>query len=105
MAIGFFVNEEHLYNDRGEISNSNMGDYRLPTFLDMPKNKNFASLINPDPLPDGPYGAKGMAESITIPVGPAIAEAVYQAVGIRVTGYPMTAERILQLIKEKEAAL
>jgi len=105
MAIGFFVNEEHLFNDRGEISNSNMGDYRLPTFLDMPKNKNFASLINPDPLPDGPYGAKGMAESITIPVGPAIAEAVYQAVGVRVTGYPMTAERILQLIKEKEAAL
>ena len=44
-----------------------------------------------------------MAESITIPVGPAIAEAVYQAVGVRVTGYPMTAERILALIKEKKA--
>jgi carbon-monoxide dehydrogenase large subunit len=104
MAIGFYLNEEHLYNERGEMSNCNFGDYRLPTVLDMPKNANVHSLIKPDPLPDGPYGAKGMAESIVIPVGPAIAEAIYKAVGVRVTGYPMTAERILKLIKEKEAA-
>lgn len=104
MAIGFYVNEEHLFNERGEMSNSNLGDYRLPTILDMPKNDKVISLINPDPLPDGPYGAKGMAESIVIPVGPAIADAVFQATGVRVDGYPMTAERILKLIKEKEAA-
>jgi len=52
-------------------------------------------------LPDGPYNAKGMAESIMIPVGPAIAAALYQAVGIRAKTMPMTAERILKLIKEK----
>lgn len=104
MAIGFTLNEEHLFNDRGEMSNANFTDYRLPTIFDQPKNEDIFAIINPDPLPDGPYGAKGMAESVTIPVGPAIAEAIYQAVGVRVSGYPMTAERILKLIKEKEAA-
>ena len=102
MAIGFSTMEEHLYNDRGEMSNCNFSDYRLPGILDMPKNDDVFAFINPDPLPDGPFGAKGMAESITIPVGPAIAEAIYQAVGVRVDGYPMTAERILALIKEKK---
>lgn len=103
MAIGFSVNEEHVFDENGKIANANLSDYRLPTILDMPTNENVISCINPDPLPDGPYGAKGMAESITIPVGPAIAEAIYKAVGVRVTGYPMTAERILALIKEKKA--
>jgi CO/xanthine dehydrogenase Mo-binding subunit len=104
MAIGFSINEEHLFDTNGEMWNSNFSDYRLPTILDMPKNEDVYALINPDPLPDGPYGAKGMAESVTIPVGPAIAEAIYKAVGVRVKGYPMTAERILALVKEKEAA-
>ena len=103
MAIGFSTMEEHLYNENGEIANCNFSDYRLPGILQMPKNDDVHAFINPDALPDGPFGAKGMAESITIPVGPAIAEAVYQAVGVRVTGYPMTAERILALIKEKKA--
>lgn len=103
MAIGFYLNEEHLYDENGKMSNANFGDYRLPTVLDMPTNENVHSCINPDPLPDGPFGAKGMAESITIPVGPAIAQAIYKAVGVRVNGYPMTAERILALIKEKKA--
>ena len=103
MAIGFALNEEHLYNDRGEQSNANFSDYRLPTILDMPKNDNVKAFIIPSPLPDGPHGAKGMAESITIPVGPAIQEAIYQAVGVRINGYPMTAERILEAIREKNS--
>lgn len=103
MAIGFTLNEEHLFDENGKIANANFGDYRLPTILDMPTNENVLPCINPDPLPDGPYGAKGMAESITVPVGPAIAEAIYKAVGVRVNGYPMTAERVLALIKEKKA--
>ena len=103
MAIGFSLNEEHVFDENGKIANANFGDYRLPTILDMPTNENVYPCINPDPLPDGPYGAKGMAESITIPVGPAIAHAIYKAVGVRVNGYPMTAERVLALIQEKKA--
>ena len=102
MSLGFHINEEQIYNRDGMMANANFSDYRLPTILDMPVKDNMKACINPDPLPDGPYGAKGMAESITIPTGPAIAEAIYRAVGVRVDGYPMNAERILKLIKEKK---
>jgi len=103
MAVGFATMEEHLYDDKGQMWNCNLSDYRLPLSDTLPTNDNVFTFICPDPLPDGPYGAKGMAESITIPVGPAIAEAVYKAVGVRVTGYPMTAERILKLIEDRDA--
>ena len=104
MAIGFSIMEDHFYDKNGMIANRNLGDYRIPTIMEMPKNENVASIICPDALPDGPFGAKGMAESITVPVAPAIAEAVYNAVGIRVDSYPMTAEKVLKLIKEKKEA-
>ncbi|MBQ3108226.1 MAG: xanthine dehydrogenase family protein molybdopterin-binding subunit [Clostridia bacterium] len=105
MAIGFSVNEEHLYHpETGAQWNANFSDYRLPTIEEMPTNENVHALICPDPLPDGPYGAKGMAESITIPVGPAIQEAIYQAVGVQLNHYPMTAERVFAKIKEKKEA-
>lgn len=103
MALGFSVYDGHIYHD-GRLVNPNLSDYRVPTVLETPLQKDFMRLISPDPLPDGPYGAKGMAESIMIPVGPAIAAAVHQAAGIRPTVMPMTAERILELIKEKEAS-
>lgn len=103
MATSFVLNEEHLYDENGHISNVGLSDYRIGDFLLSPNQENFISLINPDPLPDGPFGAKGMAESITIPIAPAISEAIYQAVGVRPTYFPMTAERVLALIKEKKA--
>lgn len=104
MAIGFSLMEDHIFDSNGMIANRNLGDYRLPTIKDMPKNDNVTPLICPDALPDGPFGAKGMAESITVPVAPAIAQAIYNAVGIRVDSYPMTPDKILKLLKEKEAA-
>ena len=101
MALGFSIMDGHMYQD-GKLMNPNMSDYRLPTVLETPLQKNFIRTIHPDPLPDGPFNAKGMAESIMIPVGPAIAAAIYQAIGVRPTEMPMTAERVLKLIKEKE---
>ncbi|MCD8349074.1 MAG: xanthine dehydrogenase family protein molybdopterin-binding subunit [Planctomycetaceae bacterium] len=105
MAVGFAVLDGHMYDENGVLMNPNFVDYRVPTVLETPLSKDFKRAICPDPLPDGPYKAKGMAESITIPVGPAIAIALNRAVGIRPTVMPMTAERILKLIKEKEAGL
>lgn len=102
MAIGFCLNEEMIYNSQGLVSNASMSDYRLPTILDMPKCDDVKCFICGDPLPDGPYGAKGVAESIVSAVGPAIAAALYQAVGIRMNNYPMTAEKVLAAIREKE---
>jgi len=102
MAIGFCVNEEMLYDDQGRVVNANMSDYRLPLILDMPKNENVKSIICPDPLPDGPYGAKGMSESVVSAIGPAIAAALHQATGVWMNDYPMTAEKVLAAIQAKE---
>jgi carbon-monoxide dehydrogenase large subunit len=102
MALGFSTLDYHMFED-GKMINPNMSDYRLPTVLETPLQKNFMRAILPDPLPDGPFNAKGCAESMMIPIGPAIAAAVYQAVGVRPKEMPMTAERILKLIKDKEA--
>jgi carbon-monoxide dehydrogenase large subunit len=102
MAIGFCLTEETLYDSQGRVANANLGDYRLPMILEAPKGEAVKSFICPDPLPDGPYGAKGMSESIVSAAGPAIAAALYQAVGIRMNHYPMTAEKVLAAIKAKE---
>jgi CO/xanthine dehydrogenase Mo-binding subunit len=102
MALGFAVNEEYLYDEKGAPTMASLMDYRVPTALDMPPSADLKTFFAPDPLPDGPYGAKGIAESGTIAIGPAVAAAVHQAVGVWPTVMPMTAERILQLIKEKE---
>jgi carbon-monoxide dehydrogenase large subunit len=105
MAIGFCINEEIIYDNQGRIANASLGDYRLPMIFEAPKGGDVHSIICPDPLPDGPYGAKGMSESIVSAVGPAIAAALYQAVGVRVNSYPMTAEKVLAAIKEKEGGV
>ncbi len=99
MASSFARNEEYLYNKNGQIINGNFADYRLSTILDMPPNKDVGCVLCPDPLPDGPYGAKGIAESVTCPVAPAIAEAIYNAAGIRPKTLPMSAERLLNMIE------
>ncbi len=103
MTIGFALQEEHLYDQHGALTNANMSDYRLPTILSMPKCEDVASLICSDPLPDGPFGAKGMSEAIVGAIAPAIAQALYRATGVRMRSYPMTAERVLNAIREKEA--
>ena len=102
MAIGFCLTEETIYDDRGMVANANMSDYRLPLIFAMPKCENVKSIICPDPLPDGPYGAKGMSESVVSAVGPAIAAALHQAVGVWMNHYPMTAEKVLEAIRAKE---
>ena len=101
MSLGFSLNEEYLYDDQGVTVNAGFMDYRIPTTLEMPSRGDFQAILAPDPLPDGPYGAKGVAESVTIPVAPAIGAAVYNAVGVRPKRLPMNAERILQLIQAK----
>jgi CO/xanthine dehydrogenase Mo-binding subunit len=102
MAIGASVLEEYIYKD-GLMINNSYGNYRIPTFGEMPLRKNTKALFAPDPLPDGPWGAKGVGEGTMIAVAPAIANAVYNAVGVRVRDLPIKPERVLQLIKEKTA--
>ena len=93
-----------LYEDlglqEGVIKNNNFSKYILPTSLDMPEIHN---IIIEDPETTAPYGAKGIGEPVMIPAMPAILNAIYDAVGIRVTTLPASPQEILKLLAETEA--
>jgi CO/xanthine dehydrogenase Mo-binding subunit len=101
MALGASVLEEYIYKN-GLMVNSSYGNYRIPTFQEMPLRKNVMSLFAPDPLPDGPYGSKGLGEGTMLAVAPAIANAIYNAVGIRLKDLPLNPERVLQALKDSQ---
>ena len=97
MGIGQAISEEMLYH-KGLLLNNNFLDYKIPTSLDTPPiYTNIVETIDPE----GPYGAKECGEGALHPIIPAIANAIYDAVGIRITKLPIKAEDVLRLIKEK----
>jgi len=100
MAIGASVLEEYIY-ENGLMTNSSYGDYRIPTVGEIPLRHKVKAIFAPDPLPDGPWGAKGIGEGTMVSIAPAIANAVCNAVGVRIKDLPLSAERVLRLIQEK----
>jgi carbon-monoxide dehydrogenase large subunit len=100
MAIGSSILEEYIYKN-GLMLNSSYGNYRVPTFEEMPFKKDIKILFAPDPLYDGPWGAKGIGEGAMIAVAAAIGNAIHNAIGIRVRDLPLTPERVLSLINQK----
>jgi CO/xanthine dehydrogenase Mo-binding subunit len=99
-GLGTALFEELILKD-GKILNKSFVDYKIPTSDDMPELK-ISFVENPEV--SGPFGARGVAEPAMVPTAPAIANAVYKAVGIRLSTMPMTPERILRALHEKEAA-
>lgn len=97
-GLGFALHEGFVFED-GRPLNPNFSDYKLPTIADVPKlGQRFAESYDPN----GPYGAKGVGELGCDPVAPAIANAIFDAVGVRVTTLPITAEKVLAAIRAKE---
>src|SRR5262252_6664363 len=90
-GIGQAMFEEIAY-DNGQLINPNLVDYVLPTLGDMPPVIDPICVETPDR--NGPFGAKGIGESALIPVAPAIANAVFDAVGVRIKDLPIKAEKI-----------
>ncbi len=97
MGIGFAMQEEMLFNDEGVQLNPNLTNYIIPTSLDMP-DIDVDIVENFDPT--GPFGAKGVGEPTAVPTAAAILNAVHDAVGVRITSLPATAEKVLKAIKE-----
>lgn len=97
-GMGTALFEELMLKD-GKILNKSFVDYKIPTSDDMPEL--VVSFVE-NPEETGPFGARGVAEPAMVPTAPAIANAVYNAVGIRLSTMPMTPERVLRAIKEKE---
>jgi CO/xanthine dehydrogenase Mo-binding subunit len=95
MGLGYTLSEEIMW-ENGKILNPNFGDYRMPTAADMPQIEPI--LVEPVD-PDGPFGGKGMAEAALVPIAPAVANAIYNAVGVRIKELPITPEKILKALK------
>jgi CO/xanthine dehydrogenase Mo-binding subunit len=90
--------EDMRFDAKGRILNPNFTDYKIPTALEMPKE--IIPIIVEEPQHDGPYGARGVGEHTMIPVCPAMANALEDALGIRFKTLPFTAEKIAMAIKE-----
>ncbi|MBN1266631.1 MAG: xanthine dehydrogenase family protein molybdopterin-binding subunit [Anaerolineales bacterium] len=96
-GVGYALMEELQVKD-GVILNPDFLNYRMPTTLDIPE---IDPVILEIPSEFGPFGAKGLGEPVMMGVVPAIANAIENAIGVRVTEVPITAERLLQAVKEK----
>ncbi len=84
--------EDMRFDDHGRLLNPNFTDYKIPTALDIPDE--IVPIIVEVPQPDGPFGARGVGEHTMIPAAPVIANAVEDALGIRITSMPITAEKV-----------
>jgi len=100
MGVGFALQEEILFDAKGRQINPNLTNYIMPTSLDMPDIQ-VDIVDNYDPT--GPFGAKGVGEPTCVSTAAAICNAIHDAVGVRVTSLPATAEKIHNLIKAKQA--
>jgi CO/xanthine dehydrogenase Mo-binding subunit len=92
---------EELVYDNGQLINPNFIDYVLPSLGDMPQI--IEPILVEVPHKEGPFGAKGIGETALIPVAPAIANAVFDAAGVRVKELPIKAEKIFLALEENRA--
>jgi xanthine dehydrogenase molybdenum-binding subunit len=90
-GLGWAISERFDYADNCCLRNANLLDYRIPTALDVPA---IESVIIETPVPDVPYGLRGVGEVPIVPVAACVANAVARATGIRMTHMPMTPERV-----------
>lgn len=97
-GIGHTLYEDHQIDPHtGRSLNANFVDYKMPLAMDMPPIRTVILETAPDP--GGPYGAKGVGEDPIIAIGPAIANAVYDAIGVRFRHYPIRPEQVLAALQ------
>ena len=99
-GIGWALNESYFYDDEGSMLNSSFLDYRMPTSLDVPM---IETVMVEVPNPKHIFGVRGVGEAPIIPPLPALANAISDAIGVRMLDLPMTPDVILTALESKEA--
>ncbi|MCX2722346.1 xanthine dehydrogenase family protein molybdopterin-binding subunit [Roseibium salinum] len=100
-GIGHTLTEDYVIDTtNGRSLNAGLVDYKMPLSMDMPEIDTVILEAAPDP--SGPWGAKGVGEDPIIAIGPAIANAIHDAIGVRFRHYPITPEDILNALKQRE---
>jgi nicotinate dehydrogenase medium molybdopterin subunit len=90
---------EEFKMEKGRILNDTLADYKLATTMDIPAIVPFlVETIHAE----GPFGAKGVGEPAAAPTAPAIANAVFDAVGVRIKELPITPEKVLRALRDKK---
>lgn len=98
-GIGWALNEEYVFTADGTLANGSFLDYRMPTSLDVPM---IDTVILEVPNPRHPFGLRGVGEAPIIPPLAAVANAIYQAVGVRMDRLPMSPGAILAALQKKQ---
>src|SRR5947209_3906648 len=101
-GIGWALLEGMVYGEDGQLLTSTLMDYALPYSQDAPT---ITTLLVEVPSALGPFGAKGVGEPPVVPVAAAIANAIRDAVGVRMTQIPMTPERVFASLREAKPEL
>jgi CO/xanthine dehydrogenase Mo-binding subunit len=99
MQLGFTMFEK-MHIDAGQVTNASLADYKIPGILDVPPIMNNETVDAHQS--NGPFGAKGVGESATFGVSPAIANAIEDACGVRLTELPLTPEAVLRALRAKQ---
>jgi CO/xanthine dehydrogenase Mo-binding subunit len=90
------LQESMIYDENGQLLSGSFMDYALPRAADVP---NFEVVLVENPSPHGPFGARGIAEPPVIPGPAAIANAIYDATGVRMTRLPMSLETVWRALQ------
>ena len=94
-GIGWALNEEYIYDEQGHLLNSSLLDYRMPTALDLPM---IETVLVEVANPNHPFGVRGVGEVGIVPPAAAVANAIYNATGVRMTQLPMSPARLLEAL-------
>jgi CO/xanthine dehydrogenase Mo-binding subunit len=101
MQLGFTMQEKMEF-DAGQVTNASLADYKIPSILDIPTDMQNEAVEAEQG--SGPFGGKGVGESGTFAVSPAIANAIEDAVGVRLTALPLSAEAVYRALCEAQGA-
>lgn len=94
-GIGWALNEEYIYGKDGTLLNGSLLDYRMPTALDLPM---IETVLVEVPWPDHPYGVRGCGETPIVPPAGALANAIHDALGVRMDVLPMSPGKVLEQV-------